>query len=396
MSLSLSEWGLLLAAYGSAGLAILPAAMTWNNLSVYTPAPPADSDADAAARLPKASVLIPARNEEGAIGAALAAVLASRGVDFEVVVCDDDSADRTAEIVLEAAAADSRARLVRGEGLPTGWNGKQHACWRLAQAAREESRVLVFLDADVRLEPDGLARALRRMQELQADLLSGVPRQVTGTLLEKMLIPLIQFVLLGYLPMAMMRARRDPAFAAGCGQFFLADRAAYFAAGGHSAIRDTGHDGLRLPKAFRAAGRSTDLVDATDLASCRMYRSASEVWKGLLKNAHEGLGAPGVILPMTLLLGGGQVFPWVLLAASLGGFAPAWLLAPAAVGAAAGLGVRSFQAYRFRLSPLGALLHPVGVFLLLVIQWQAFFARWLGRPTSWKGRSYAAEAPHVG
>lgn len=393
MSLSLAEWGLLSAACGSLGLALLPAAMTWNNLSVYAPAPPADADADAAARLPKASVLIPARNEEGAIGEALAAALASRGVDFEVVVCDDDSTDRTAEIVLAAAAADPRTRLVRGEGLPTGWNGKQHACWRLAQAARSESGVLVFLDADVRLEPDGLARAVRRMQELQADLLSGVPRQVTETLLERMLIPLIQFVLLGYLPMAMMRARRDPAFAAGCGQFFLADRAAYLASGGHSAIRETGHDGLRLPKAFRAAGRSTDLVDATDLARCRMYRSASEVWNGLLKNAHEGLGAPGVILPMTVLLGGGQVLPWLLLAAALGGFAPAWLLAPAAVGAALGLAVRGFQAYRFRLSPLGAVLHPVGVFLLLAIQWQAFVARRLGRPTSWKGRSYAAEAP---
>ena len=57
------------------------------------------------------------------------------------------------------------------------------------------------------------------------------------------------------------------------------------------------HDGIKLPRAFRAAGFKTDLFDATDLATCRMYRNAREVWYGLAKNAGEALAAPGMIVP---------------------------------------------------------------------------------------------------
>ena len=110
-----------------------------------------------------------------------------------------------------------------------------------------------------------------------------------------------------------MRASRDPAFAAGCGQLFLARRARYEQIGGHAAVRTSLHDGLTLPRAFRQAGLSTDLCDATDVASCRMYRSAREVWFGLAKNATEGLASPRLIGPATLFLLGGQVLPLVLL-----------------------------------------------------------------------------------
>ena len=96
-----------------------------------------------------------------------------------------------------------------------------------------------------------------------------------------------------------MRRSRHPAYGAGCGQLFLARREAYETAGGHAAIRATLHDGVKLPRAFRAAGLRTDLFDATDVASCRMYRNAGEVWRGLAKNATEGLAAPGKIVPAT-------------------------------------------------------------------------------------------------
>ena len=120
-----------------------------------------------------------------------------------------------------------------------------------------------------------------------------------------MLLPLIHFVLLGLLPMGRMRKTTKVAYAAGCGQFFLAEREGYFACGGHAAIRDTRHDGLRLPEEFRRHGLRTDVVDLTELAEVRMYDSASAVWMGLAKNATEGLGSPGRIVPVTVLLAGG-------------------------------------------------------------------------------------------
>lgn len=360
--------------------ALLPAAMTWANLREYLPAGPPPQDVPP----PRVAVLIPARNEEGSIGAALEAATASRGVDLDVFVWDDESTDRTAEIVREFAARDTRVKLLRGSGPPAGWNGKQHACFRLAEAA--DAPLLAFLDADVRLQPDGLARAIGRMRERRVPLLSGVPFQETGTPAEQLLIPLIHFVLLGFLPMQRMRASTDPAYAAGCGQFFLADRDAYFRAGGHAAIRETRHDGIRLPRAFRAAGLATDLVDATDLARCRMYRTAGEVHRGLVKNATEGLARPALILPMTFLLAGGQIVPTLLLFGLLAGLLPTSLALPATLGVLLGYFPRLLNLLRFRQSPLGALLHPLGIFLLLLIQWEAFFAHRLGRSVAWKGR----------
>ena len=229
-----------------------------------------------------------------------------------MVVLDDHSDDGTADVVRGLAARDPRVRLATGPPLPPGWCGKQHACALLGREARHS--LLLFLDADVRLTPSGLSQMVAFQRSSNADLVSGIPFQETGTWLERLLIPLIHFILLGFLPLGKMRASRDPAFAAGCGQLFLARRAGYEQVGGHAAVRTSLHDGLTLPRAFRQAGLATDLCDATGVASCRMYRSAREVWFGLAKNATEGLASPRLIGPATLLLLGGQVLPLVLLA----------------------------------------------------------------------------------
>src|SRR3984885_15512830 len=112
-----------------------------------------------------------------------------------------------------------------------------------------------------------------------------------------------------------MRALGLPGFAAGCGQFLMVRRDAYVKRGGHSQIRPTMHDGLLLPQLFRRHGLRTDIADLTHLATCRMYRSASEVWRGLAKNATEGMAAPARVLPLTILLFCGQILPLLLLVA---------------------------------------------------------------------------------
>ncbi len=360
-------------------LASLPASMVLVNLLCYR-RPRLLSRRSA----PRVSVLIPARNEEGSIRAAVESVLAHRGVELEVVVMDDHSEDRTAEIVRELAARDPRVRLERAPPLPPGWCGKQHACHALAQAARHP--VLAFVDADVRIAPHGLREMVDFLEDSGADLVSGIPRQRTGTLLEKLVIPLIHFVLLGFLPVPIMRAKRGVSFAAGCGQLFVTRRDSYARAGGHAAIRGSRHDGITLPRAYRRAGLITDLFDATETASCRMYRGARELWNGFAKNATEGMAAPLAILPWTVLLIGGQVLPLVLLLAGLSGAAPTAVVGPAALACALGYTTRMLLAVRFRQSWLGTLLHPLGVLIVLAIQWHAW-ARWLtGREIAWKGR----------
>jgi hypothetical protein len=192
-----------------------------------------------------------------------------------------------------------------------------------------------------------------------------------------------------------MRRSRRKSFAAGCGQLFIARREAYDRSGGHSLVRDSLHDGIKLPRAFRAAGFKTDLFDATELATCRMYRTARDVWFGLARNAGEALAARAMIGPMTLILLGGQVLPLVLLIWGLLSWPEPWPLRQltlVVLAAAASYYPRLAAAVRFRQSLLGALLHPVGVVLLVAIQWFAFLRNSLGRTSTWKGRPYSAPA----
>jgi hypothetical protein len=302
------------------------------------------------------------------------------------VVLDDHSTDRTAEIVSQFAARDPRVRLESAPPLPMGWCGKPHACHVLAQRARHDT--LVFIDADVHLAPDALARMVGFMDRTGVALASGVPQQELGTFSERLLLPQIHFVLLGYLPLPMMRWTTRPALSAGCGQLFVIRRDAYQAVGGHEPIRTTLHDGVKLPRLFRRRGFKTELFDATDVASCRMYRTNMEVWRGLGKNATEGLAAPGTILPMSVLLFGGQVLPFLLLAAfsqlTFGG------VALTTVAMALAWLPRLIAVVRFRQPLGGALLHPLGVLALLAIQWFALARQVAGKPAVWKGRAYGA------
>jgi len=387
---------------GLAGLclicALVPTVMFAVNLSYYR-APSATLDQ----ALPAVSVLIPARNEAAGIGDAVRAVLASRGVEFEVVVMDDGSTDGTDALVLAIAEDDPRVRLERAPVLPAGWNGKQHACWALAQTARNP--ILCFVDADVTLGPEVVARMAQFLESGKNGLVSGFPQQVTRTFLEWMLLPLIHFVLLGFLPLKQMRSGTDPSFAAGCGQFIMVRKEDYFACGGHSEIKLTMHDGLLLPRLFRAAGFRTDLADITALASCRMYTSASQVWSGLAKNATEGLASRSRIVPVTLMLLLGQVLPFAIAALLLPSLALLFLLSSAATmsaGAAAIIALvllavvaawlpRWLGVARFRQNWRSALLHPLGILLLLSVQWYALFRKMRGGAVSWRGRAYTGD-----
>lgn len=342
------------------------------------------------------SVLIPARNEEAGIAAALEAVLASEGVELEVIVLDDASTDRTVEIVGGFAATDSRVTLAPAPPLPEGWCGKQHACFRLSQLAKYEA--ITFLDADVRLGPAALKRMAGFLRSSDAALVSGFPRQETGTFGEKMIVPLIHWLLLCYLPLNRMRKSLQVGLGAGCGQWFMTTAEAYRRVGGHGhpLVRASLHDGVKLPRAYRMCGLKTDLCDASADATCRMYRSTGQVWNGFAKNAREGLGAPGAIWIWTALLMLGHVGPFTLLylfdlfryppfaPAPPTLYAPLWPWILLVIGLS--LAPRIHAAIRHRQPWLGVLLHPVAVFGLIAIQWYATVRYWLGRPVGWKGR----------
>lgn len=361
-------------------LALMPAIITAGNLRRFRRLPHAPGSVAAV------SVLIPARNEAAGIEACVRAVLANTGVEFECIVLDDHSADGTAEVVQRIAADDPRLSLETAPTLPEGWCGKQHACMTLSRHARHD--VLMWIDADVELAPDALARASAHLAAGESALISGFPKQVTGTWMEKLVVPQIIFVLLGYLPMGRMRKSKDPSFGAGCGQWFIARREAYETVGGHGAVRASLHDGVTLPRAFRRHGYMTDLFDATDTATCRMYRGAAATWNGFAKNATEGMAGPVGIWVWSVLLLGGHVLPWALLLAW-----PEW---PAGAGWLVGAAVllNAWQSLavmgRGEQGWASGLLRPVGVATMIAIQWYAFVRKLIGKPVGWRGRAYGA------
>ncbi len=360
-------------------LAAAPALLFLRNLARFRP-PPSPTPGLPARRV---SVIVPARDEEANIGRILDELLASRGVELEIAVVDDGSTDATPGLVLERAARDPRVRLVEAPTLPAGWNGKMFACHTGARTSAGPA--LVFLDADLSVHPDALARLLAGLDASGAGLVSGVPHQRTGSWLEDLIVPLIPFVLLGFLPLGRMRQSAHPAYAAGVGQVFAARRWAYDRAGGHAAIRHTRHDGLALPRAFRRAGIATDLLDLSGLLSVRMYRDARQTVAGFAKNADEGLGRPPVLASLGSLLLLGQVLPFLLLA--LG----PWLRWQAALLAALAVALvwlpRVVARRRFGQPWRSVLGHPAGVLLLLATQVYGLVRARSGRRVAWRGRS---------
>ncbi len=380
-------------------LALLPTLMVVKNLQDFTRATAEGEGSSGAGNAGAAgevengtalaqaiSVLIPARNEEAGIAAAVESILSCPSRNIEVIVLDDHSTDRTVEIVQAIAVRDDRVRVVAAPDLPEGWNGKQHACWQLAQIAQHP--LMLFMDADVRLHSSALPRMIVEFQKRSVSLLSGFPNQELGTLSEELLIPMMYVVLLSYLPLERMRASPDPRFGAGCGQLFLASRVEYLKCGGHRGIRESRHDGLQLPRLFRASGLATDLFDASDLATVRMYRGVGQVTRGLLKNATEGIARMPLIVIFSILLLGGYTLPLFSLAHALywGWGLPTMIVL--AIATALSCIPRALIAARLKQSFLGVILQPVAVLWFVILQWYAYIHSLLGlRPVAWRGRA---------
>ncbi len=145
------------------------------------------------------SVLIPARNEEENIETCLKSLQKQDYPNFEILVLDDNSTDRTAELVERMAAKDDRIRLIKGEPLPEGWAGKPFACYQLAEKAR--GSWLLFIDADTTHAPHMLRSTMALAFELKPSMLSGFPRQMAESLPEKIAMPVLYFVIMSWLPL---------------------------------------------------------------------------------------------------------------------------------------------------------------------------------------------------
>lgn len=332
------------------------------------------------------SVLIPARDEAKNIADCLASVLAcgTAGRQIEIIVLDDRSADGTAE--LAAAAGGARTRVLAGAGLPEGWSGKCHACSQLAEAAGGEW--LLFLDADIRLHPQALDAALASAEAQGSGLITGFPRQLTGSWLERLAVPLMVFTIVCHLPIPLVRCSKDPRFVAAHGGFMLIHRDSYNRCGGHSAIRDQLVDDMALARAVKLAGEPVTLADIAAYTEMRMYHNAAGVWKGYRKNIYAGLGRkPALLLGVLLFYALLYVFPviaalWAVITGDTG--ALLW----AAVAIAGGAAVKRTADRAGRQPFWFCLLLPASIVSLIAIGAASWRGSVSGQGYEWKGRRY--------
>jgi chlorobactene glucosyltransferase len=329
---------------------------------------------------PRLSILIPARNEAAVIGQTITAVLAQSVAQWELIVLDDGSTDGTAALIHQAAQGDPRVRLQTGQPLPTGWLGKNWACHQLSQSATGE--LLLFIDADVRLAPSAVAALLALQSQTQADLLTIWPSQITPTTAERLVVPLISFVIFSYLPILPVHHTHSVAFAAANGQCLLFRQSAYAQIGGHTAVRGHIVEDVMLAKAIKRAKLRLRMADGNQLVACRMYTGWPTVRDGLAKNIIAGHGQSVLLLlASTLFHWVLFVWPWLWLAVGGGGWA--------AVLIALGVVNRWLVGVRLGRGLLGSLLEsllmPVSVLLFTRIAAQAVYWRLTGGPL-WKGR----------
>lgn len=339
------------------------------------------------------SVLVPARNEAGNIEACVRAIFASDAPLLELLVFDDGSTDATPQILARLQGEYPLLRVIQGDGLPAGWVGKPHACHRLSQEARGD--LLLHLDADVVLAPDGLSRLLdlaaRPIAGRRPDLVTAVPRQVMGSAAERLMMPVLHLTYSSWLPLILIPRVADGRVLAANGQVLLVRRAALQAAGGWAAVRHEIVDDMAMCRRVKEQGGCVLFADGHRIAACRMYDSGPALWKGFSKNLYEGIGGSLTgLLGVLLLYGLSFVLPFLALPLAAALQAPTWAAA-ATAGIALNLLTRTILALRHAHAPWAVLLHPVAVLGLLGIAVNS--RRWSqqGR-IEWAGRTYAARA----
>jgi len=331
----------------------------------------------------RVSVVIPARNESSNISACVAAALNSTDLDdLEVIVLDDASTDGTAPVAVEAAHGDSRFRLITSnEDVPEGWLGKNWACERLGAAS--SGSVIAFLDADVVVDPTGIARSIALMQSARLDIACPYPRQESHTALERLVQPLLQWSWLTLLPLGLAETSPRPELTAGNGQLLIIDRTMYERIGGHSAVKAEVLEDIALVRTVKSAGGRGGVVDGTHVARCRMYDSADALVDGYTKSLWSAFGSPGGSIAVTALLNLMYVVPPLAAVTTRNPVTRVWGL----IGYGAGVSGRILSASRTGGRPLpDSAAHPIsiGIFSYLVAEsWR----RHRNGTISWRGRT---------
>jgi len=339
-------------------------------------------------KLPFVSILVPARNEEENIKNCVTSLLEQEYPNFEVVVLNDSSEDRTGDILKSIQQSYPGLKVITGKQLVEGWTGKTYACKQLAEEAKGEW--LLFTDADTTHKKSSLKEAMYTALYRNADLLSVFPKNEMITFSEKLIMPMLYFTSFVLLPHYFVDKKGFVKFGMAVGPFMLFRRSAYDKIGGHESVKHSILEDVNIAKKIKAAGLQLVVADGQSRCTVRMYRNFKEIWNGFSKNIFAGFNysAPKLftidILYLLLFF-----LPFLFLVLYIiSGFTAG----PAAVLVTAQVIIlyliRILLSLKFRLGLVSTLLHPLGALLVPVIALNSW--RWIasGAGAKWKGRVY--------
>jgi hypothetical protein len=266
------------------------------------PAEQSSAESARADGAPTISIIVPARNEEISLGTCLESLATQTGVQFEIIVVDDHSTDRTREI----AASFPAVRILDAGPLPTGWTGKNNAVAAGARAAQDEW--LLFTDADTVHLPGSLAAALTEARENGVEFLSYSPEQIAVTFWEMATLPVVFAELARQYPPSKVSDPNSPEAAAN-GQYILVKRSTYEAVGGHAAAAASVLEDVALARAVKVSGRKIHFRYAADRVRTRMYRNYHQLREGWTKNLALLFPNPGRLAAKSMVL---WAIPWTV------------------------------------------------------------------------------------
>ena len=327
--------------------------------------------------VPQVSEIIPARNEDASLGECLESLVSQSGVDFEIIVVDDHSTDRTREI----ARSFAKVRVIEARPLPEGWTGKNNA---VASGAREaRGQWLLFTDADTVHSAGSLARAVAEANQNKADVLSYSPEQITVGFWEMAVLPVVFAELARQYPPSKVSDPNSPEAAAN-GQYILIRRETYDAIGGHGAVASEILEDVALARRVKASGYKLRFRYSESVRT-RMYRSFAQLREGWTKNLALLFPSPGWLAMRTISL---WLVCWMALCGAMTYRAPITSL------------FVIFFAYSFfrikranflRLNTYLAVIFGMPMFSYLLLRSKRMHRK---GSVSWKGRTY--DAKHQG
>jgi glycosyltransferase involved in cell wall biosynthesis len=329
------------------------------------------------------TAIVPARNEEAVIETCVRS-LARQPEIAEIIVVDDQSTDRTAEIVRGLMREVRNLQLLETQEVPAGWLGKNHALWEGAKHA--SGRWLLFTDADAELLDGAMAQALLVAEEKKAALVSFSPEQITEAWYEKALIPFVYSRLAKYFSYDAVNDEKSEAAAAN-GQFLMIRSDVYEAIGGHAAVAADVLEDVALARRAKAAGYRIRFGSGAGVVQVRMYRSFGAMWEGWKKNLYLLVGGTPAAVYRELI----SVMPWIPFALLILG-----LKAPVAFVAGLGLLVARHAVYastllRNQFKGKHILYYIPAVILYAGVLWASYRAHARG-VVEWKGRRVSLKA----